>query len=52
MDGKVLMTEDGPLVELWRQCASGRIPDVFIPAAWVQPIGREESAWIDVYDIV
>lgn len=52
VDGKVLMTEDGPLLELWRQYAHGRILDVFIPAAWVQPIDRDESAWIDVYDVI
>lgn len=52
VDGKVLMTEDGPLVELWRQYAGGRVLDVYIPAAWVQPISRDESAWVDVYDSV
>lgn len=44
IDGKVLMTEEGPLVELWRQYDSGRILDVFIPAAWLQPLDRDESA--------
>lgn len=51
IDGKMLMTEDGPLLELWRQYAGGRFLDVFIPRAWVEPIERDESAWIDVYDI-
>lgn len=39
VDGKVLMTEDGPLLELWRKYAGGRILDVLIPRAWVEPIG-------------
>lgn len=52
VDGKVLVTESGPLVELWRQYAGGRVLDVFIPASWVQPIRRDESAWVDVYDIL
>lgn len=52
VDGKVRATEGGPLLELWRKYAGGRVLDVFIPAAWVRPIGRDESAWIDVYDIL
>lgn len=51
IDGKVLITENGPLLELWRQHLGGRVLDVFIPAAWVQPISREESGWVDVYDL-
>jgi hypothetical protein len=38
VDGKVLRTEKGPLLELWRMHGSGRILDVFIPAAWVRPL--------------
>lgn len=52
VDGKVLITEDGPLLEPWQQYAHGIVLDVFISAAWVQPISRDESAWIDVYDIL
>lgn len=52
VDGKVLMTEDGPLLELWRKYADDRVLDVFIPSAWVRPIGRDESAWVDVYDFL
>lgn len=52
IDGKVLMVENGPLLELWRQYAGERALNVFIPAAWVQRIHRDESAWIGVYDIV
>lgn len=52
VDGKVLVAEDGPLLNFWRQYAGGRILHVFIPAAWVQPIDRDKSAWVDVYDIV
>lgn len=52
VDGKVRATEDGPLLNLWRHCAGGRVLDVFIPAAWVRPIARDESAWIDVYDML
>ncbi|MFI7483061.1 hypothetical protein ACH9EU_11685 [Kocuria sp. M1R5S2] len=51
VDGKFLRTEDGPLLELWRQYPGGML-DVYIPAAWVRPISREESGWVDVYDIV
>ncbi|MGX5357569.1 hypothetical protein [Kocuria sp. KH4] len=53
IDGKVNMTEErGPLLNLWRQYAGGRVLDVFIPQAWVRPLPRDESAWIDVYDIL
>lgn len=52
MDGKVRATEDGPLLNLWRHYADGRVLDVFISAAWVRPIARRESAWIDVYGIL
>lgn len=52
VDGKVLRTEKGPLLELWRMYGSGKVLDVFIPAAWVRPIARDEFAWIDVYDVV
>jgi hypothetical protein len=53
IDGKVQRVEDrGPLLNLWRQYANGRVLDVFIPQSWVQPIPRDESAWIDVYDIL
>lgn len=52
VDGKVLLTEDGPLVELWRHYASGRVLHAYIPAAWVRRISRDESAWVDVYDIL
>lgn len=51
IDGKVLITEDhGLLLNLWRLYANGPVLSVFIPKAWVQPIDRDESAWIDVYD--
>ncbi|MFC6256478.1 hypothetical protein ACFP5Z_05400 [Kocuria oceani] len=53
IDGKVLVTEDhGPLLNLWRLYANGPVLSIFIPKAWVHPIDRDESAWIDVYDIL
>ena len=50
VDGKVLMTERGPLVEFWRDCGPLGILDVFIPGAWVEPIRRDESEWRHCYD--
>ncbi|GAB2624463.1 hypothetical protein GCM10009696_32770 [Kocuria himachalensis] len=52
VDGKVLMTERGPLVEFWRDCGSLGILDVFIPETWVQPILRDESDWRHPYDVL
>lgn len=51
VDGKVVRTENGPLLQLWRQYGAGQILYAYIPATWVRPIHRDESAWIDVYDI-
>ena len=50
VDGKVLMTERGPLVEFWRDCGPLGILDVFIPGAWGEPIRRDESEWRHCYD--
>lgn len=53
IDGKVRAVDgDGPLLNLWRLYPPGRVLDVFIPRAWVKPIDRDDSAWIDVYDIL
>ena len=51
VDGKVLRTEDGPLVEFSRHYGNGQILDVYIPGAWVRPIPRGQSGWVGVYDI-
>ncbi|VEI49332.1 Uncharacterised protein [Kocuria rosea] len=51
VDGKVLMTERGPLVEFWRDCGPLGILDVFIPGTWVEPISRDESEWRHCYDV-
>lgn len=45
VDGKVLMTEQGTLVEFWRDAGFLGILDVFIPGTWVEPILRDESEW-------
>lgn len=52
VDGKVLMTEHGSLVEFWRDAGVLGILDVFIPAAWVEPIPRDASEWRHCYDIL
>ncbi|MFI7581722.1 hypothetical protein [Kocuria kalidii] len=52
IDGKILMTEDGPLVKLWRHYGSGQVLYAYIPTAWVRRIRRDESGWTGVYDIV
>ncbi|MFF0942674.1 hypothetical protein ACFYE2_00390 [Kocuria sp. CPCC 205300] len=53
VDGKVRAVDgDGPLLNLWRLYPSGRVLDVFIPRAWVRSIDRDDSAWVDVYDIL
>ncbi|WP_188535166.1 hypothetical protein [Kocuria dechangensis] len=50
VDGKVLRTERGPVVEFWRDAGALGILDVFIPGAWVERIRRDESAWRHLYD--
>lgn len=50
VDGKVMRTEDGPLVNFWRDCGALSILDVFIPAAWVEPIPWQQSRWVRPYD--
>lgn len=52
VDGKVLMTERGPLVEFWRDCGPLGILDLFIPGTWVEPIPRDESEWRHPYDVL
>ncbi|MEX5259588.1 hypothetical protein [Kocuria sp. CPCC 205263] len=52
VDGKVLMTERGPLVEFWRDAGVLGILDVFIPETWVKPIPRDESEWRHPYDVL
>jgi hypothetical protein len=51
VDGKVLRTENGPLVEFSRHYGNGKILDVYIPGAWVRPNPKEQSGWVGVYDI-
>ena len=46
-----MRTENGSVLELWRQDGTGRILDVDMPCAWTQPIPREDSGRIEVYDI-
>ncbi|MCJ8505785.1 hypothetical protein MRU69_13140 [Kocuria flava] len=50
VDGKVLFLEDGPLLNFSRQYAGERMRTLFIPAARVMLISREDSAWQDVND--
>jgi hypothetical protein len=45
VDGEVLRTERGPLMEFWRDAGALGILDVFIPGAWVKSIRRDESEW-------
>lgn len=52
VDGKVLMTERGPLVEFWRDFGRLGVFDVFIPGTWVEPIPRDESEWRHPYDVL
>lgn len=52
VDGKVLMTERGPLMEFWRDCDRFGILDVFIPGTWLEPILRGESEWRHCYDVL